>query len=389
MQNETRQPLLEPYMLGDLRLRNRVVMAPLTRTRADNPGHVPTDLMRQYYEQRASAGLIISEGVWVSENAQGWHGAPGIYNETQRAAWKAITDAVHARGGRIFAQLWHQGSVSHPSFFGDGRLPVAPSAINPEQLIHVPGGTRMSETPREMSLADIQQAIDEYYNSAQVAKDAGFDGVQIQAGFVYLIQQFLHETTNRRTDEYGGSIENRGRFLFEVLEAVLNVWPSQRVGVKAGPMMNELGLFRAVPSTVPTSEYVYERLNSYKLSHVYLMRQLADLAKTPISALAGDGVIHHFRGRYHGTLILNVGIDRKHGAELTLEGLGDLIAFGRDYIANPDLVERIRLDAPLNEQRPEGYYGSSPVGYTDYPFLKSQAVEMNISTEAEQTPRTI
>ena len=389
MQNETRQPLLEPYMLGDLRLRNRVVMAPLTRTRADNPGHVPTDLMRQYYEQRASAGLIISEGVWVSENAQGWHGAPGIYNETQRAAWKAITDAVHARGGRIFAQLWHQGSVSHPSFFGDGRLPVAPSAINPEQLIHVPGGTRMSETPREMTLADIQQAIDEYYNSAQVAKDAGFDGVQIQAGFVYLIQQFLHETTNRRTDEYGGSTENRGRFLFEVLEAVLNVWPSQRVGVKVGPMMNELGLFRAVPSTVPTSEYVYERLNSYKLSHVYLMRQLADLSKTPISALAGDGVIHHFRGRYHGTLILNVGIDRKHGAELTLEGLGDLIAFGRDYIANPDLVERIRLDAPLNEQRPEGYYGSSPVGYTDYPFLKSQAVEMNISTEAEQTPRTI
>jgi N-ethylmaleimide reductase len=389
VQNETRQPLLEPYMLGDLRLRNRVVMAPLTRTRADNPGHVPTDLMRQYYEQRASAGLIISEGVWVSENAQGWHGAPGIYNETQRAAWKAITDAVHARGGRIFAQLWHQGSVSHPLFFGDGRLPVAPSAINPDQLIHVPGGTRMSETPREMTLADIQQAIDEYYNSAQVAKDAGFDGVQIQAGFVYLIQQFLHETTNRRTDEYGGSIENRGRFLFEVLEAVLNVWPSQRVGVKAGPMMNELGLFRAVPSTVPTSEYVYERLNSYKLSHVYLMRQLADLSKTPISALAGDGVIHHFRGRYHGTLILNVGIDRKHGAELTLEGLGDLIAFGRDYIANPDLVERIRLDAPLNEQRPEGYYGSSPVGYTDYPFLKSQAVEMNISTEAEQTPRTI
>jgi N-ethylmaleimide reductase len=389
VQNETRQPLLEPYMLGDLRLRNRVVMAPLTRTRADNPGHVPTDLMRQYYEQRASAGLLISEGVWVSENAQGWHGAPGIYNETQRAAWKAITDAVHARGGRIFAQLWHQGSVSHPSFFGDGRLPVAPSAINPGQLIHVPGGTRMSETPREMTLADIQQAIDEYYNSAQVAKDAGFDGVQIQAGFVYLIQQFLHETTNRRTDEYGGSIENRGRFLFEVLEAVLNVWPSQRVGVKAGPMMNELGLFRAVPSTVPTSEYVYERLNSYKLSHVYLMRQLADLSKTPISALAGDGVIHHFRGRYHGTLILNVGIDRKHGAELTLEGLGDLIAFGRDYIANPDLVERIRLDAPLNEQRPEGYYGSSPGGYTDYPFLKSQAVEMNISAEAEQTPRTI
>jgi N-ethylmaleimide reductase len=384
MQDEMRQPLLEPYMLGDLQLRNRVVMALLTRTRAENPGHVPTDLMRQYYEQRASAGLIISEGVWVSENAKGWHGAPGIYNEEQCAAWKFITDAVHARGGRIFAQLWHQGSVSHPSFFSDGKLPVAPSAINPEQLIHVAGGTRMSETPREMTRADIRQAINEYRNSA-LARDAGFDGVQIQAGFVYLIQQFLHETTNRRTDEYGGSIENRARFLFEVLEAVLDVWPSQHVGVKAGPMMNELGLFKATPSTIPTSEYVYERLNDYKLSHVYLMRQLADLSKTPIAALAGDGVIHHFRSRYHGTLILNVGIDRKHGAELVRQGLGDLIAFGRDYIANPDLVERIRLDAPLNEQRPEGYYGSSPVGYTDYPFLKSYTSEMVFNTGTEQT----
>jgi N-ethylmaleimide reductase len=385
MQNEIRQPLLEPYILGDLQLRNRVVMAPLTRTRAENQGHLPTDLMRQYYEQRASAGLIISEGVWVSENAKGWHGAPGIYNEEQRAAWKVITDAVHSRGGRMFAQLWHQGSVSYPSFFSDGRLPVAPSAINPEQLIHVPGGTRMSETPREMTLADIKQAIDEYRNSAQVAKNAGFDGVQIQAGFVYLIQQFLHETTNRRTDEYGGSIEKRARFLFEVLEAILDVWPSQRVGVKTGPMMNELGLFKAVPSTIPTSEFVYERLDAYKLSHVYLMRQLADLSNTPISALAGDGVIHHFRSRYHGTLILNVGIDRKHGAELLQEGLGDLIAFGRDYIANPDLVERIRLDAPLNEQRPEGYYGSSPAGFTDYPFLKPQTSQIAVSPGTEQT----
>jgi N-ethylmaleimide reductase len=372
-------------MVGDLQLRNRVVMAPLTRTRAENPGHVPTGLIRQYYEQRASAGLIISEGVWVSENGQGWYGAPGIYNEEQRGAWKVIADAVHARGGRIFAQLWHQGSVSHASFYGDGRLPVAPSAINPEQLIHVAGGTRMSETPREMTRADIQQAIDEYRNAAQLAKDAGFDGAQIQAGFVYLIQQFLHETTNHRTDEYGGSIENRVRFLFEVLEAILDVWPSWRIGVKTGPMMNELGLFKAVPSTIPTSEYIYERLNSYELSHVYLMRQLADLSKTPISALAGDGVIHHFRRLYHGTLILNVGIDRKHGAELVREGFGDLIAFGRDYIANPDLVERIRLDAPLNEQRPEGYYGSSPVGYTDYPFLKPEPARTAVGGGTEQT----
>jgi N-ethylmaleimide reductase len=371
MQDKIHQPLLDPYMMGDLPLRNRVVMAPLTRTRAANPGHVPTELMLEYYQQRASAGLIISEGVWVSENGQGWHGAPGIYNAEQGLAWKSITDAVHARGGCIFAQLWHQGSVSHPVFFSYDRLPVAPSAINPEQLIHVPGGTVMSETPREMTRADIKQAVAEFRNAAQVAKDSGFDGVQLQAGFVYLIQQFLHETTNRRTDEYGGSIENRARFLFEVLEAVLDVWPSQRVGVKTGPMMNERGLFKAVPSTIRTSEYVYEKLNDYRLSHVFLMRQMADLSGTPISDFAGDAVIRHFRKLYAGTLILNVGIDREHGAQLLREGAGDLIAFARAYIANPDLVERIRLNAPLNEPRPEFYYGSSPVGYTDYPFLKT------------------
>jgi N-ethylmaleimide reductase len=224
--------------------------------------------MREYYEQRATAGLIISEGTWVSEDGQGWLGAPGIYNREQGAAWKAITDAVHGKGGRIFAQLWHQGAVSHPSFFHNGRLPLAPSAIDPMQTVHVASGTTMTVTPREMTRADIRQAIADYRNAAKIAKDAGFDGVQLQAGFVYLIQQFLHEPTNRRADEYGGSMENRARFLFDVLEAVLEVWPSERVGVKTG-----------------------------------------------------------------------------------------------------DLVERIRLNAPLNEQRPEGYYGATAFGYTDYPFL--------------------
>jgi N-ethylmaleimide reductase len=369
------QPLLEPYRLGDLPLRNRIVMAPLTRTRAANSGHVPTHLMREYYAQRATAGLIISEGTWVSDAGQGWYGAPGIYNSEQGAAWRSITDAVHTRGGLIFAQLWHQGSVSHRSFFGDGRLPLAPSAIDPQQLVHTASGTVMSETPQEMTNAHIKQAIADYRSAAQIAKDAGFDGVQIQAGFVYLIQQFLHEPANRRKDEYGGSIENRARFLFEVLDAVLEVWPSQRVGIKTGPMMNELGLFKAVASTLPTSEYVYDRLNDYNLSHVLLMRQMADLSATPIASLAGDQVVHHFRRRYFGNLIPNVGIDRGHGNQLLQDRAGDLIAFGREYIANPDLVERIRLNAPLNGQRPEGYYGSSHVGYTDYPSLTKDQIE--------------
>jgi N-ethylmaleimide reductase len=263
MLNELPQPLLQPCRLGDLALPNRVVMAPLTRGRANNSRHVPNDLMRQYYEQRATAGLIVSEGAWVSEAGQGWLGAPGIYNQEQGSGWKAITEAVHAKGGRIFAQLWHQGSVSHPSFFPDGSLPLAPSAIDPKQTVHIASGAIMTVTPREMTRADIRQAIADYRNAAQIAKDAGFDGVQLQAGFVYLIQQFLHEPTNRRTDEYGGSIENRARFLFDVLEAVLEGWPSERVGVKTGPMMNELGLFKAVDSTLPMSEYVYEKLNAY------------------------------------------------------------------------------------------------------------------------------
>ncbi len=178
--------------------------------------------MREYYEQRAIAGFIITEGTWVSEAGQGWHGAPGVYNSKQGAAWRSITDAVHAKGGRIFAQLWHQGAVSHASFFSDGRLPLAPSAIDPQQLIHTASGTVMSETPQEMTKADIKQTVADYRSAAEIAKDAGSDGVQIQAGFVYLIQQFLHEPTNRRTDEYGGSIENRARFLFEVLDAVLS-----------------------------------------------------------------------------------------------------------------------------------------------------------------------
>ena len=353
-------------------LPNRVVMAPLTRGRALNPGHVPNDLMREYYEQRSTAGLIITEGTWVSEDGKGWIGAPGIYNSAQGNAWRKITDAVHAKGGRIFSQLWHQGAVSHPSFFPDGRLPLAPSAIDPKQMVYVADGTAMTGTPREMTRADIRQAVADFRNAARIAMDAGFDGIQLQAGFVYLMQQFMHELTNLRTDEYGGSIENRTRFLFEVLDAVLEVWPSNRVGVKTGPMMNERGLFTAIDSTLTTFEYVYDKLNAYNLSHVFLMRQMADLSKTPIAALAGDAAIHHFRKIYHGQMILNVGITPEHANDLISAGLGDFIAFGREYIANPDLVERIQLHAPLNEQRPEGYYGETAFGYTDYPFLSQK-----------------
>ena len=313
--------------------------------------------------------MIITEGTFVSEQGQGWYGAPGVYNEQHRAGWERITDAVHSAGGLIFVQLWHQGAVSHRVLHDDGRAPLGPSAVNPEQLIHVQGGKIMSETPREMSLHDVRQAVRDFRHAAQVARDAGFDGVQIQGGFVYLFQQFLHEVTNRRTDEYGGTVENRARLLFEALEAVVEVWPSNRVGVKAGPMMSEHGAFQATDETLRTSEYVYAKMAGYKLSHMLLMRQMADLTGTAIEHMSGDAVVHHFRHLYTGTLILNVGINATHGARLISEGAGDLIAFGRDCIANPDLAERIRLDAPLNEPRPEYFYGNSATGYTDYPTL--------------------
>ena len=220
-----------------------------------------------------------------------------------------------------------------------------------------------------MSLHDIKQSVKDFRHAAQVARDAGFDGVQIQGGFVYLFQQFLHEVTNRRTDQYGGPLENRARILFEALEAVLEVWPSNRVGVKAGPMMSEHGAFRATDETLRTSEHVYRKMAGYKRSHMLLMRQMADLTGTPIEHMSGDAIVHRFRRLYTGTLILNVGITAQHGARLIAEGAGDLVAFGRDYIANPDLAERIRRDAPLNELRPEYFYGSSATGYTDYPTL--------------------
>lgn len=369
MSSEPKNSLLQPYTLDGLTLKNRLVMAPLTRTRAQNPGKVPNELMAEYYTQRAGAGLIITEGTFVSEQGQGWYGAPGIYTEEQRAGWQGITDAVHRAGGLIFVQLWHQGAVSHRSLYDDGRLPLGPSAVNPEQLIHIKGERVMSEVPGEMSVSDIRQVVGDFRHAARVAKDAGFDGVQIQGGYVYVFQQFLHETTNRRTDLYGGSTENRARLLFEVLEAVLEVWPSQRVGVKAGPMMSEVGAFRATDETLQTSEYVYRTMARYKLSHMLLMRQMADLTGTPVEHIGGDAVVHHFRHLYPGTLILNVGINATHGARLIAEGAGDLIAFGRDYIANPDLAERIRLNVPLNQTRPEYFYGDTPTGYTDYPTL--------------------
>lgn len=361
------RPLLTPVWMGDLLLPNRVVMAPLTRMRAANPGHVPTELHARYYAQRASAGIIIGECTAISPQGYGWADTPGLWSDEHVRGWRIVTDAVHKNGGRIIAQLWHTGSLSHPDLLA-GELPVSASDVDPLQVSVTPTGKKPTVKPRPMTKAEIHQTITDFTHAATNAMDAGFDGVQVQANYLYLIAQFLNSTTNRRTDEYGGSIENRARLLFEVLESVLGVVDSSHVGIKIGPM-NVSGAFTANDQTLPTSEYVMRRLNDYDLSHLLLMGATTDFSGTPLESLASDGMFRHFRKIYRGTLIANTDIDYDRGNRLIAEGLADMIAFGRPYIANPDLVARFSGGALLAEVRWETVYASGPEGYIDYPEM--------------------
>jgi N-ethylmaleimide reductase len=363
---EETQPLLRSYETGIYRLANRVVMAPLTRCRATNPELVPTELHVEYYAQRASAGLIITEGTWVSRDAVGWHDVPGLFTDAQVRAWSAVTEAVHRKGGVIFAQLWHTGSTSHPDFFA-GTPPLAPSAVNPGLRSPTPSGNQPTVTPRAMTLDDIRTTIDDFAAAAANARRAGFDGVQLQAGFSYLISQFLNPRTNVRTDAYGGSIENRARLLFDVLDAVGERIDIETVGVKAGPAWAEHGEFVSTSDTLDTTEYVVDRLNEYPLAHWLLMGAMADLSDRPLSDLQGDGMFKYFRPRYRGTLIANVGMTRERGNRLVAEQLADLVAFGETFIANPDLPARFADHAPVAKPDRALHYTPGPHGYTDYP----------------------
>lgn len=358
--------------MGELLLPSRIVMAPLTRQRAANSGHVPTLLQAQYYAQRASAGLIISEGTAISPQGYGWADTPGLWSDDQVSGWRTITNAVHEAGGRIIAQLWHTGSISHPDML-NGALPVSASDVNPLQQSVTPTGRKPTVTPRPMTKSEIRQTAMDYASAALNAMKAGFDGVQLQANYLYLIPQFLNSVTNRRTDEYGGSVKNRARFLFEVLESILEVLKSEMVGIKIAPM-HEKGPFAANADTLPTIEYVITRLNDYSLSHLLMMGASTDFSGSPLAALDGDGMFRHFRPIFKGPLIANVKMDRERGNRLIADGLADLIAFGRSYIANPDLVERFTGSAALNNDiRSETIYGSGPEGYVDYPDMKRAA----------------
>ncbi|TPG35051.1 alkene reductase [Mycolicibacterium hodleri] len=359
------QPLLTPYRMGDLDLVNRVVMAPLTRCRATNPDFLPTELHAEYYAQRASAGLIITEGIWVSRDAVGWRDVPGLFTDEQVRSWSAVTDAVHQRGGIIFAQLWHAGSISHPDFFG-GVAPLAPSGINPDMRVPTPTGSKPTTTPRAMTKRDIANTIDDFATAAANAIRAGFEGVQLQAGYSYLISQFLNPATNDRTDAYGGSIANRARILFDILDAVGSHVDIGRVGVKAGPAWAESGQFHSTDDTLASAEHVADRMDDYPISHWMLMGAMADLTATPLNELGGDGMFSHFRSRFSGTLIVNVDMTQARGNHLIASGTADLVAFGQDFISNPDLPRRLAAGTPLTTPDHTTYYTPGPHGYTDY-----------------------
>jgi N-ethylmaleimide reductase len=343
--NDLQTPLLRPVILRHLSLPNRIVMAPLTRMRAANPERKPTAVHATYYAQRASAGLIVSEGTFVSPASVGWANVPGLWSEAQVRAWRPVTDAVHRAGGRIFAQLWHTGALSHPDFF-DGSLPLSASDVNPGQQSVTPSGYKPTVAPRPMTKSEIRQTVADFGQAARNAVEAGFDGVQIQGGYHYLFNQFLQVTTNKRSDEYGGGVENRARFLFETIETVAEAIGDERVGVKTGPVTDETGAFVSTDETLPTSEYVIGRLNQFSLSHLLLMSGMTDLSATPLAALAGDRMFSHFRKLYRGNIVANVAIDRERGNRLIQQGLVDLVAFGRPFIANPDLVHRLETSAP-------------------------------------------
>jgi N-ethylmaleimide reductase len=360
--------LFTPIRIGAVELKNRIVMAPMTRNRAGE-GLAPTEMNATYYAQRASAGLIVTEATQVSPRGIGYPATPGIYTDEQVAGWRRATDAVHERGGKIFLQLWHVGRISHPSLQPNGELPVAPSAVAPSGNSSTYEGPKPFETPRALATAEIPGVIAEFANGALLAKRAGFDGVEIHAANGYLIDQFLQDNTNLRTDEYGGSVENRARFLLEVTEAVVGVWGADRVGVRLSPR----GTFNSMGDSdrKATFSYAVSQLDRYDLAYLHLVEAIGGPAEEHLAP--GERLTPHLRRLFRGPLIAN-GSYEKATAEAALEhGEADLVAFGIPYIANPDLVERFAANAPLATPDRTTIYGGGERGYIDYPALEAVA----------------
>ncbi len=365
--------LFQPYRLGPLNLPHSIVMAPLTRSRARQPGNVPSSLAACYYAQRASAALIVSEATQVSMQGQGYAWTPGIHSREQVEAWRRVTQAVHEAHGLIFSQLWHVGRSSHPALQPDNMLPVAPSAITPQGKAFIENERGEGELvpfvrPRALNIEEMPYIVGQYERAARNAQDADFDGVEIHAANGYLLDQFIETGTNRRTDAYGGPVENRTRLLLEIVEALTRIWGPDRVGVRLSPMgkMNDI----RDDNPEATFGYIAERLSDYGLAYLHIvnpaMEQMQNGQEPDPRALETVKLI---RKKYKGTLIMAGGFQADSAARWLREGLADLIAFGRKFIANPDLPERIRVGAPLNVDDPTTYYGGGEKGYTDYPSL--------------------
>lgn len=359
--------ILSPVRLGALQLRNRVMMAPLTRCRATNRDAAPNAMMAEYYAQRAGAGLIISEGAIVSPQGRGYPFTPGIWSSVQIEGWRKVTDAVHEAGGLMVCQLWHCGRLSLPDFHA-GELPVAPSAINPNWTMFSPSGPKPTVTPRALTRNEIQDIVADFRQAAKNAMAAGFDGVEIHSSNGYLFHQFFARCANTRTDEYGGSHANRARLLFGVLEAVFGEVPANRVGIRLNPMMHNVHGIQVDEDTLPMFEYIFDRTNDYDLAYVHLTE--------PFLPNQLDGVEHgthsvasHFRPLCRAPIVSNGGFDPERAETWIRDGLCDAVAFGRHFIANPDLVERIGKGAALNEADPETFYQGGERGYLDYPRL--------------------
>ncbi len=352
--------LFTPITIGPHTLPNRIFMAPMTRNRA--PDTVPNALMQTYYTQRAGAGLIITEGAQITPQGVGYPATPGIHTDAQVAGWKAITDAVHERGGHIFCQLWHCGRISHPDFH-DGELPVAPSAIRPEGQAFTHEGLKDFVTPRALEPEEIPGIVADYAHAADCALRAGFDGVEIHAANGYLIDQFLRDGSNQRSDAYGGPVENRARFLLEVVEAVTSVWGADRTGVRLSPLQPFNDMSDSNPEA--TFTYAVSQLNRFGLGYLHITEMGKEATGT-----AGPGFdLGILRKTWQSVYITNGGYDKVPANNAIASGATDAVAFGVPFIANPDLVTRFRLDKPLNEADPSTFYGGDEHGYTDYPLL--------------------
>ena len=356
------QDVFSSFQLGDLELPNRIVMAPMTRSRAVD-GNVPHPLAATYYAQRASAGLIVTEGSQVSPQGIGYIRTPGIHSAEQVAGWKAVTDAVHRTGGRIFAQLWHVGRVSHPDFH-DGALPIAPSALPVDGEAFTTRGKTKIVIPRAVETDEIPGLVEQFRKGAENAKIAGFDGVEIHGANGYLLDQFLRDGSNHRTDAYGGSVSNRARFPLEVAEAVAGVWGAQRVGYRIAPRFGMFSMSDSDP--VKTFSYLAEQLNGLGLGYLHVLEAISGFMAAPAGT---ERITPVLREKFDGALIVNGGYDLDAGNQAIARGEADLVAYGVPFLANPDLPDRLRRQADLNKPDQATFYSGEEKGYVDYPAL--------------------